>query len=514
MSFPIPGFDNSWKLPFFGTVINYHTGPNLAPGQLDVLVMGNRTSAGNLVLDSEIRQVFDRTTINAAGGEGSEVSLMALAALAAQPNVNLYMMAVTEAAGGAAATVTILLGGAASAAGTLLFYIKGKQISVSYASGAALDTIGAAIVTAVGNLADNPFTAAYNSGTKTVTLTSRNVGVRTKDWIIYQDTSGASGVTSTLTGSASVNTVGNVTGVRAGVAGGTGADDITAAVAASAFTAKRWARIACAENDTTNAPLLKAAMAAQAAVTKQFYDMACFGFNGTQADTITLSQTTLNDPLSEVFTCRNCETHPALIASGWAATRAAVEAGTYVPDYDGYDCSKWIAPQRFPSDSWLSSEANALLNAGATPISTVNNVATCARAITTYCLNGSAQDERCLDVGDAVVPQQLALDLLAAYQDWRQKNPRVEADPDIANGEPYPPAGVGTPSDWKNTKVLPLLADYRDAGWIKDTFSGSSPEYPVAYDFNETTGEIEGAITIVSLRVQHKMATTVNQAAA
>ena len=85
MSYAIPGFDSTWLLPYFGVQINFHTGPNLTPGALDVLLMGNRTSGGNLTLDSETRRVFSRADINTAAGEGSELALMGLAALAAAP---------------------------------------------------------------------------------------------------------------------------------------------------------------------------------------------------------------------------------------------------------------------------------------------------------------------------------------------------------------------------------------------------------------------------------------------
>lgn len=519
MSYAIPGFDSTWLLPYFGIKINFATGPNLAPGALDVLLMGNITT-GNLTLDSEIRQVFSRADINTACGEGSELALMGLAARAAAPNVNLFLMAVTEAAGGTAATVTITVTGSPTAAGSYYLWINGKKITASYASGATVTAIAAAIVSAVNAQSDCPFTAANVSGV--VTLTSRNKGVRQKDWILYQDTVDAAGAAFAIAGSGSVNTSGTVSGVRAGAAGGTGADSVTNALASANFLNARWARIGVAQNDTTNAALIKAALASQAAVTVQLYDQACYGFNGTQSNTIALSQTTLNDPRENVFTCRNCETHPALIAAGWAAARAAVEAVSYVPDYDGYDCSAWIAPQRFASDVWLDSEANALLNAGASPITTINGVAKCTRGVTTYCLNGAAQDTRCLDIGDAVVPDQFALALTNLYWTvFRAANPRVQDNPDLANGEPYPASGIGYPALWDQAKKA-MMADWASgavgsspwASTIKDTFSGTNPKYPVVSTFDSVSERIQGATTIVPVRVQHTISEILNQSAA
>lgn len=519
MAYTIPGFDSTQLLPYFGILINFHTGPNLAPGSLDVLIMGNKGSTGNLTVDSETRQVFSRADINAAGGEGFEVSLMALAAQKAAPNANIYMMAVTEASGGAAATVTITLSGTTAAASTYVLWIGGKQISVSVPSGSDEAVLGAAIVAAVGAQQDCPFTAAYLSDV--VTLTSRQKGARQKDWIVYQDTAALNTTTATLAGSAAVTGSGTVTGVRAGAAGGTGADDVTAALASANFLNKRWARIGVAQNDTTNAALVKAAVAAKAGVTVQKYDQACYGFNNTQANTVALSQAVLNDPRSTVFTMRNCETHPAVMAGGWAARRATVEAVSYVPDYDGMDVSAWIAPQRFAADVWLSSEANALLNAGATPLTTENGVAKCTRGVTTYCLNGSTQDTRCLDIGDAVVPDQFALALTNLYWTvFRAANPRVEDNPDRANGEPEPAAGIGYPALWDSAKKT-LMAEWATgavgstpwASSIKDTFSGNAPLYPVVSGFDDVAERITGATTIVPLRVAHTISEVINQSA-
>jgi phage tail sheath gpL-like len=519
MGYSIPGFSGAWLLPMFGIQLNFATGPNLAPGNFAVLLMGNRTASGNLVQDTEIRQCFSRADFIAAAGEGSELELMALAAIQAAPNVSLYLMAVTPAAGGTAATVTVTLSASATSAGTHVIYINGVAINTSYASGATLAAIGAAIAANINAAHDCPFTAAY--ATNVVTLTSKGVGVRQQDWIIYQDVTNAGGVGYAIAGSSTVNSVGNVTGVRAGATGGTGTDTIVTAL--TNITKQRWARIACASNDTTNAPLLKATMAAQAAVTIQMYDQACFGFNGTQANATTLSQTTLNDPRSSVFAMRNSETHPALIAAGFASARAAKEAlvtgqpqqGNQIGyvDYDNYNCSAWIAPQRFASDAWLASESNALLNAGCSPVSTVNGVAYLQRGVVSYCLNGSQQDTRCLDLGDAVIPDQFCIVLQNAYQTFRQQNPGVQDNPNLANGDPYPVDGIAYPLLWDRAKRV-VLGNFRDSGLIKDTFSGANPEYPIASTFDPVAVRIAGATTIVPVRVQHTISEIVNQAAA
>lgn len=507
----IPGFDSNYMRPIFAATIKYAAGPATGQGPMRVLCMGIRTSGGNLTVDTEIRRIYSREDANTAAGEGSQLARMCIKALKAQPNAELYALAVTEAGGGAAATITMLLATVPTSDGTIDVWIAGERISVSYASGTVIDTIGANLASRINAQPDCPFTASYNAGTGTLTLTTRNVGVGQKDHIVYQDLSASGGVTSTMTGSAVVNTGGAVKGVRAGAAGGTGTEDYTAAL--GAIGRQRYARIAIGTSDTTNAALVKTTLATLAVVTTQVYDQAIYGFNGTQANATTLAQTTLNDPRSQVCAMRNSETHPSEIAAGMAALRAATEGDDPVPDYDNADCSFWIAPtNKFDSDTWLPSEENALLNAGVTPIKSENSVAKVVRAICTYCLNGAVQDTRTLDIGDAVFPDYAVLDLQNLYIEFRQANKYAQDNPDTAAGELEPPAGVAYPDLWV-AQVKGRMTDWFKAGWIEDTFSGDNPRYPVQAAWNSTARRIQSNVPFVVRRVMHQVSVIARQTA-
>lgn len=510
MTWDIAGFDSTYLRPLFAAKIVYAAGPAVGTGPMNVLCMGLRTGAGNLVLDSEIRQVFSREDILTAAGDGSQLSLMALAALKANPNCSLYLIAVTEAGGGTAATVTALLATVPTSDGTITFRVAGASMSVSYAAGTAIDTIGANLASRINAQVDCPVTAAYNAGADTLTFTSKNVGVGTKDIIIYQDLSLSGAVTSTLTGSAIVNTFGQIKGVRMGVAGGAGTEDYTTAL--TKIGNKRYARIAIGTNDATNAALIKTSVAAFAAVTVQIYDQYMFGHNGTQGQATTLAQTTLNDPRAQVYAYRNSESPPWVIAGGWAATRAATEGDDPVPDYDSFDCSQWISPTQFDSDTWLPTEENALLNAGVTPVRTENATAKVVRSITTYCLNGAVQDTRTLDIGDAVFPDYAVLQLQLAYGTFRQANKYAEPDPDIAGGDTFPVAGVAFPDLWVKT-VIGIMHDWRANGWIEDTFSGDDPAYPVQASWNKAARRIQSNVPFVVNRVMHQLSVIARQTA-
>lgn len=506
----IAGFDSTYLRPVFAATIKYAAGPASGQGPMRVLCMGLKTSAGNLVLDAEIRRIYTREDANTAAGEGSQLARMLIKALRASPNVELYAIAVTEAVGGTAATITMLLAVVPTSDGTITLRIAGETINVSYAAGTVIDTIGTSLASRINAQPDCPFTATYAVLTDTLTLTARNVGVGTKAHIVYQDMSLAGGLTSTITGSAVVNAAGSIKGVRAGVAGGAGTEDYTAAL--GAISKQRYARIAVGTPDVVNAALVKSTLTSLALVTVQTYDQAIYGHNGTQGEATALAQTTLNDPRHQVCAARNSETHPSEIAAGMAALRAATEGDDPVPDYDGASCAAWIAPTAFDSDTWLASEENALLNAGVTPIKTQNATAKVVRAICTYSLNGAVQDTRCLDIGDAVFPDWAVLDLQNLYDEFRQANKYVGPDPDTAHGELEPSAGVGYPALWV-AQVKGRMTDWFLNNQIEDTFSGDKPTYPIAASYNVAARRIQSNVPFVVRRVQHQLSVTARQTA-
>ena len=516
MVWDIPGFDNTYLRPIFAAAIVYHAGAVTGQGTLNVLCVGMRTSGGNLVVDTEVRQVFSQDDCNTAAGAGSQLALMGKAALKANPNAIVSLAAVLEPGGGTQATVTVTIAGSWSTPGTMRLRVNGVVIDTTVGASDTPTAVATNIAAAVNANADSPFTAGSAAGV--VTLTCKNKGVQGTQWIIYQDTTYVpAGLTSAIVGSTTVNTYGLQTGVAAGAtATGTGSESVTNILAK--INTVRYARIAFASNDVTNAALIKTFLAAQANVTVQLYDQAIYAVNGTLSNATTLAQTTLNDPREQVFAYRNSETHPAIIAAGWASFRAATESVNPVPGYDGQSAAAWVAPTQVPSDSWLPSEENALLNAGVTPMVTVNATAVCSRAITTYCLNGAAQDTRCLDIGDAVFPDYLVLDLQNLYSSvFKQNNLYNEDNPQV--GQPDPLAGVATPNSWVG-EVLRRMAFYRQNRWILDTFSpqaqaaaaaGTGVYLPVSAAFNNVSKRIQSDVPFIVNRVMHQLSVTARQ---
>lgn len=519
--FDIVGFDSSYKVPVVAVQIDYASGPQVGEGALDVLLVGLMETAGNLTPDVETRQVFTPSDVSTAAGLTSQLGRMGLAAFKAVPQgANVFLAAVSEPVG-SAATVTLLFSGTWTVAGQFGYAIAGKNRTLGIQANDTIDTFGAALaaqINGTGASADyDPFIASYNSGSHTLTLTCTNKGAQGKRHIVVQDVSGApAGFASAITGSSTIRTRNGVTMVYAGAsATGTGVEDVTTLL--TNITRNRWARIGSGQIDATNAAEWKAFVRQQLAPLVQIYEMAVFGNNDTQSVAVALAQTTLDDFNCQVFAMRNSETHPAEISAGWATLRAATEGDDPVPDYDqatnglGQDCSAWIAPNRFSDDSWLATEQNVLLNSGVTPIATVDGAAKCIRAITTYCLLNGGQDERCLDIGDAVFPAYAAIALENLYRtEFRTANKYVQDNPDPR--EPPPKSGIGYPDLW-TARVKKQLTEWGPSGtgWLRDTFSGPNPKYPVQSAFNNAAERIQGQVPMVVARVQHALGITIVQ---
>lgn len=500
------GISDSYKVPGFVGKIVFGAGTVSAGAiRLLCLLVGMKTSAGSLVVDSEIADCTSEAEADTRYGAGSQGARMAYKALTV-PSVKLKVAAVTEPGAGTAATVTIVLSGTIVAAGETHIRIAGKSYKTALLATDGLDTIGAAVIAKINADTRCPFSAAYNSGTDTITLTCRNKGVQSKSWAIYwiTDDISASGLVGTVTGSAALNTYGVWAGASSS---GTGTEDVTTLL--TKLLTKRYARIAVGHNDTTNAPLWEAHVNAKALASSMLYDQLVFGFNGTYANAISLAATTLNAHRAQVVWMRNCESHPCEIAAYMAAKRSVVEQATWVPDYNGLELTP-IAPQAYDSDLPTPAEQDAALNNGVTPCTTVNGVAVCVRAITTYCLNGAAQDERCLDLGDAVCPDNAMLDLQLFWQtEFRPANPYVGPNP--AEGDPEPPSGVAFPKQW-NAAVVAKLEEWYKAGWTKFRPRRDTIWYPTS-EFNEVAEGIQTVVPLPVRRLNHIGRLVMNQTA-
>lgn len=513
MAFQILGFDSTYKVPRFAAQIIYGAGSvSASQSEMACLCVGLKTSAGSMTADNDVVQVSTTDEVDAYAGAGSQLARMAYKALKV-PGVRLYLAAVAEAGSGTAATATLVLSGTWSTAGTWALRVAGELMTGTVNATDTVDDVGAAIAAAIAARPRLPVTAAYTSGSDTLTLTCKNVGAGGRDWLVAWDKSALpSGLVGTLTGSAAAGS----NRVRMGAsASGTGTEDPTTIL--TKLMSRRYGRIAVASTDASNAVAKWKPFAdAKAVSTVMQYEHLVFGVNSTLQIAKTLAQGTLggggtysgglNHVRSQVIWDRNCEAHPAELAASKAAVRAVTEGADPVPDYDGLVLPGIPAtPLGYESDTPTDLECNDALNAGVTPVRTVGDSARVVRAITSYCLTtaGNAGEERCLDVGDAVMPDYASLDTSILYEGYKALNKYVQADPPVeANALP---SGIATPATW-NAHLLQRMLDWFRSGWIEDP-----RENPPVSEFNTVAKRIQSAVPLLVRRVQHQLGVIVRQ---
>ena len=473
-----------------------------ASGSLACLLVGMKTSGGSMVADQDIVRCQSVEEADSYSGNGSQLARMSYSALTV-PGIELWIAAVTEPVAGTAATATLAITGPATANGTLRFRVAGKTYTAGITSGDTATIVGDTVAAAINADSRSPVTAVNVTGT--VAFTCRNKGAQSKDWIIYLDKSeNATGVGYVLTGSAAQN----VDGVRMGAAAsGTGSEDVTTLL--TKLQAKRYARIALGHNDAVNAALWETHVNTKAGPLSLLLEHLVFAHNGSQAQVTSLAQTTLNAPRASVMWLRNSESHPCEIAAWVAAYRSAVENSEPLFDWDGFEVTP-AAPQAFDGDVPTLTEQNTVLNAGVTPLTTVNGKVQIVRMITSYCKNGANADTRCLDIGDAVVPDYVCVDLQFYYSTgFRPANPLVGPDP-APEDEP-PPPGVAFPRAW-NSKLVSKMQGYFRAGLLELPPTLGGVAYP-ASTYIAANKAIASEIPIYVRRLQHRIDLVIRQTA-
>src|SRR5678815_2325444 len=474
----IPGFTDSDKVP--GAVLEtlYGQGKQSIGAQPVVMVCtGNKTSAGSAVADQDIVQVFTENDADAFAGAGSEGACQLYAALQI-PGVTLFYAPVAEAASSpASATLTITIGGTWTAIGTVTVRLAGRKISIATSATDTTTTVATALAAAINGTPRLPMSASSSSAVVTVTVLSK--GTRGNDYVCATDkTTLASGMTVTLAGGTAL------TGGVTPFSGGAGADSVVNVLALLAT--QTWDFQAWAQNDATNAALIKTQLESQAGPLVQHPGFAVFGKTRTTGTSISFAQTTLNEPLAAVVHHTNSESHPCVIAAQVAAVFATTVAANPNRRYVSYVLPS-IAPQSQKADIPGRATLNALLNAGVTPLTTrPDGSVVIVDAIQSHSLNGSSADFRTYHVGDVFVPIRVSKEIGAQWDVFSAANPYVGPDP--ADGEQPAPEGVATPALWI-AELVALLKSFEAQNWLQSV----DQNLPIA-EYNTVSKRLMSAV--------------------
>lgn len=403
------------------------------------------------------------------------------------------------------ATATITIATTATSAGTWRYWLGGKLIEATVASGATVTQQADAIRAAINNDPDLPCYASNSAGV--VTVTFNHPGTRGNDCTLYQDTSLKPGGSTSTLATASAYTVlpgaGGVTGVRLG--GGTGTDSVADAL--DALDGQTFFTLAFPHVDATNLGLIKTYNDAKAALGSHRYEHVVTGYNGLLADANTLSDA-INKERFQLAWQQGGENLPGEIAASMGALRTQLEQSHPNRRYLG-PVLLGIVPQRAltdrPSEGETGTQQSALDN-GITPItSTADGTAICVRAITTKHLkvigNATVDFYGTLDCGQARSVDSLAEELeLAWLTDFGANNEYVDADP--APGEPNRPSGVATPRLW--TAYAQNLANQRIAdNWFS--------EVTISSEFDANAKQIVCTIDAQPTPLNYRLAGNINQ---
>ncbi len=426
----------------------------------EILLMGNKTSAGSATVDTEVYgpdslvPMQTETDVIALFGAGSELHRMWRRTNKINKDTTVRAIAITESAG-TAASATAVITVAATGNGAVRFYCGDEFADTSVSTGDAIDTVGANMVLAINAQTHWPLTAAYNSGTDTLTFTAKQKGPRGND-IRYQIASIGSFGTSFSTGATDT-----------ALSGGATADSNTAALAT--ILPDRYYWIVPAANDSTQLGALLTQVNTQALATTGMRQRVVAGYTGSLANAITLA-TGLNGARAELVWQKDSDWTPAELA----ANQAGVIAGLAIKpnpriNYCNFgqrapDQTLWVVPpQRTATSRPTRADIKSALNNGLSPIGVIKRTGSTylVNRITTRSLNGSQNDYRIrsapkVDVCDFFGDDLVAI-LTARFSDKKMGD-------DVPSGTPPLGSDFVTPERMKGAVIG--LIDVYDANGL------------------------------------------------
>lgn len=284
----------------FNTALAVRT---LSANSQKVLLIGQRT-AGGTVLAGVVTDIFNDADAGKYFGYGSQLHMMASAAISTYPGMSVQAIAVDDAGGAVAATGTITITGAATAPGTLAVNIGNDVVNVAVATADTPTIVATAIVAAITARPDLPVTAGAAAGV--VTLTAKNKGTLGNLIKTSVVATGAAGIAAAVVAMAS------------------GATDPTiAATLAIVFTAGHTI-IASAFNDVTNLQALRSHLDNVSGALEQRGVIGAAGHTGTLSQATTLTPSVNSGRISLALVPSTLSL-PFEVAAAYAALIASEE---------------------------------------------------------------------------------------------------------------------------------------------------------------------------------------------
>lgn len=453
-SIPITGLAANDPLPGNYVEIAFAQGPaSLGTAQYAILLLGNKTSAGDATVNSVIYGPGANSALPLASvqdaisrfGQGSELHRMYKRLTAVNQVTPIYAVAVTESAG-AAATLAITFATSAAANGTVRLWVGDEFVDTAITSGDTVTTIAGNVKASVNSKLDWAVTADNSAGV--LTLTAKNLGSR-GNWLRGNAVILGSGVLTT----SSVTAVTFFTG-------GTTAD--TNATALATVLPYRYYYIVSAAEDATQFGAAVTQVDSQAQPLNGNRQRVIAGSIDSSGNATTIA-TGRNSARAEVVWMQNSDWTPAELAANAAGIYALEEAPlSFRCNFSGYgndpvSSTLWKVPAPRSGTAPTKSTLRSALNNGLTPIGVNANGSTyLVKRITTRSLSGSNPDYRIRDSHKVTVCDRYGDDLQSKFA-LQFAGKKLADDP--AQGQRVPGSDVATPRIVK-AAVNKLTEDY------------------------------------------------------
>lgn len=400
---------------------------NPASSNLRVLMICPKTSAGNITVNTEVRQCFGADDVATALGEGNIGHLASKLLFAHDAIASLDVVAPTASAG-VVASATFTFTGPATGNSIVRFRIHGRIIDVQWFNGESVATFQARAVLAINALASDLFVTASGSSPDIV-LTAKVAGLWGNDVVVSATViDGGSGIAVSVSPTA--------------LSSGTLEPDISTAL--SNVDTFEYAAIlliasntdAASSSSTSNPGRLKTHIGNLNTGNAAKLQVGFVGHTGSIANVKTGAAARNSEVMSYVFG-QSFEDLPGELAG--AEVGDAIRFARFRANYNRIGNKLRLRGPKDPAASKLTaSELEDLLSNGVTALDQElgTNEVFVARPITTHSLNGSNPDYRCLDMSDVWGTYAVARDLRSAVP---IEFPNASVSEDLpANSDPLP----------------------------------------------------------------------------
>lgn len=411
----ITGLASNDPVPGVYLEVNFAQGeaPN-GSSEYSALIIANKTTAGS----ASAATVYGPTTAVPLASEADAITLFGIGSEAhrmykrfTKLNQSTPVSVICPAeASGEKATGTFTVSGTATKAGTLRVNLLDEVLEVGFASGDGYATIASALADAINGIFDLPFTASA-AASGVVTMTARNYGTRGNQFrYMGRIVEASTGITVTPNSSTAFS-------------GGSGTDSVTTALAA--IVSQRFYYVIAAHSDSTNLDAINDQLDSVATPLTGIRQRWIGGLVDTIGNSTTIS-TGINGFRGELIWLYQSDVPGCELAAEWGSARSLMET-KFGGSADALNfCNFGNTPNtaalwnvRAPLSGARATRAQikSALNNGLSAVGCLDNGRTyVARAVTTYCLNGSTPDYRTRDVHLVTVCDRYADDAKSKLQ--------------------------------------------------------------------------------------------------